>query len=382
MSYRLNFFSYFSKSVGSDVSELYMATGIGNFAIAIVSLFEPIFLYHVLHYTVVEVLLFMAVLYAVYIVAVPFGGKFASLFGYRHSLALSVPFQIFYWLALLASTSYPPTAFLAAAMFGIQKAFYWPGFHSIIARYAQVGQVGRETGAIYAIINLAQIGGPLLGGIVAQYVGIPAAFLLASIIYCFSVIPLLIAKEVFTPKAYSFKQTLELYKNFPKKFLAYLGFGEELVGLAIWPIFIYIVVKDYKDTGLLVATASLFAALLALGLGQLSDEHKKHLLIKLGSLFNSIFWLLRFLGAGFLSVFAFDTASRTAKGTLFVPLCALTYLKAESTHIIPYAVFFEQSLAIGKLSAALIGALLFSLTGSFMVLFIIAAMYSLLYMYI
>src|ERR1700722_10803329 len=133
----LTFRNYFNKSVKNDVSELYAATGISNFALAIVSLFEPIFLFSVLHYTIPEVLLFMVIVYAVYIVFIPFGGKFASLYGYRHSIVLSVPFQVFYWLALVASIPHPATAFLAAAMFGIQKTFYWPGFHSVIARYAQ-----------------------------------------------------------------------------------------------------------------------------------------------------------------------------------------------------------------------------------------------------
>ena len=80
----LTFRNYFNKSVKDDVSELYAATGISNFALAIVSLFEPIFLFSVLHYTIPEVLLFMVIVYAVYIVFIPFGGKFASLYGYRH----------------------------------------------------------------------------------------------------------------------------------------------------------------------------------------------------------------------------------------------------------------------------------------------------------
>jgi MFS family permease len=326
--------------------------------------------------------LFSAIVYAVYIVALPFGGKFASSFGYRHSIALAVPFQLYYWFALLESVQHPHAAILAAIMFAVSKAFYWPGFHSVISHYAQAGQMGREFGAAYAINNFSQIGGPLLGGIISQYGGISAAFFVASIIYCFSIIPLLTAKEVFIPKNYSYSQTLEMYKNFPKKFLAYLGFGEELLVLTIWPIFIYLIVKDYKDTGLLAATASLFAAFFALLLGKLSDRHTKHMLVKIGTYFNSLFWLARIGASNFLTTFFMDTASKTAKETLFVPLTTLTYIRAEQTHIVPYAVFFEQSLAIGKLSAALLGALLFSLTGSFVVLFIVAAMYSLLYMYI
>lgn len=382
MSVIPNFSSYFSKDVRKDVSELYRATAVSNFALSLVAIFEPIFLFSILHYTIPQVLLFTAIIYAVYIVGIPFGGKIASTYGYRHSIALSVPFQIFYWLALLASIQHPAGAFLAAAMYGVQKSFYWPGFHSVLARYAQVGQVGREFSAAYAITALTQIGGPLLGGIVAQYGGMPMVFFVAAVIYCFSIIPLLNAKEFFTPKEYFYSQTLEMYRNFPKKFLAYLGFGEELLVLTIWPIFIYIVVKDYKDTGLLAAAASLLAALFALFLGSKSDQHTKHRLIRIGTYFNSLFWLCRVFVSGFLTAFAFDTASKTAKETLFIPLTTLTYQRAEDTHVVPYAVFFEQSLAIGKLSASLLGMLLFSLTGSFVVLFVLGAMFSLLYLYV
>ncbi len=162
--------------------------------------------------------MFMSVVYAVYILVIPFGGKFASLYGYRHSIALSVPFQVFYWGVLLASISHPQLAFLAAVIWGLQKSFYWPGFHSVIARYAQSGQVGREFGAAYAITNLSQIGGPLLGGIIAQYLGLPVAFLVASVIYCFSIIPLLTAKEVFTPKVYFLNIPWIFIKNFQRNF--------------------------------------------------------------------------------------------------------------------------------------------------------------------
>ncbi|MFA5991202.1 MAG: MFS transporter [Candidatus Doudnabacteria bacterium] len=373
---------YFSKNVRREMGQLYASSAISNFALSIITLFEPIFLYTVLHFSVPKILMFMAVVYAVYIVFIPIGGKFASAYGYRHCIALSVPFQIFYWLALLASTAHPNAAFLAAVVFGLQKSFYWPGFHSVIARYSQNQQVGREFGMAYAINSIAQIGGPLVGGILSQYFGIATAFLLAAVIYCASIVPLLLAKEIFIPKVYEFKQTLKLYRDYPKKFLGYMGFGEELLVLTIWPIFIYLVVKDYKDTGLLSAASSFVAAIIALFLGKISDLYTKRVLIKIGAFFSSVFWLGRIFAGTFVTAFTSDALSKGAKETLFIPLSTLTYIRAEATHVVPYAVFFEQSLAIGKLSACLIGALLFSLTGSFVVLFILAAVYSLLYMYI
>jgi len=364
------------------MGELYASSAISNLALSVIMIFEPIFLYTVLHFSVPKILLFMATVYAVYIVMVPFGGKIASIYGYRHCIALSVPFQIFYWLALLASISNPNTAFVAAVVFGVQKSFYWPGFHSVIARYAQADQVGREFGAAYAINSMAQIGGPLLGGIISQYAGLPTAFLVAAVAYCCSIIPLLSAKEVFVPKFYSYRDTWVFYKEYPRKFLGYLGFGEELIGLTVWPIFIFLLVKDYKDTGVLAAAAGLIAAFIALFLGKITDQYTKHAMVKIGAFLSVIAWLSRFFAHNFISAFAIDSFSKTSKETLFIPLSTLTYMRAGATHIVPYAVFFEQSLAIGKLSACLLGALLFSLTGSFMVLFILAGAYALLYMYI
>lgn len=373
---------YFTKSVRKEMGELYYSSAISNFALAIITLFEPIFLYNVLHFSVPKVLMFMALVYACYILFIPLGGKFASIYGYRHAIVLSVPFQIFYWLALLSSIGHPMAAFLAAPVLALQKSLYWPGFHSVMAYYGQTEQVGREFGFVYAIENLTQVGGPLLGGILAQYFGMAAAFWVAAIIYCCSAVPLLLASEVFVPRYYSFKQTWQLYKDYPKKFFGYVGFGDELLVLTVWPIFIYIVVTDYKDTGLLAAGASLIATMVALFLGTVSDKYTKRVLVKIGAFFNAIFWVGRFLARNFITTFSIDALSRTSRETLFIPLSTLTYLRAEQTHVVPYAVFFEQSLAIGKLSACLIGALLFSLTGSFMVLFILAGGYSLLYMYI
>ncbi len=373
---------YFNKSVRREIGELYASSAISNMALAVVMLFEPIFLYSVLNYTVPKILLFMAVVYAVYIITIPYGAKFASVFGYRHSIALSVPFQVFYWFALLSSVNHPNLAFFGAVIFGIQKSFYWPGFHSVMARYGQQEQVGREFSMVYAIISISHVVGPLVGGLLSQYFGIPAAFLFSAVLYCCSIIPILTAQEIFIPKIYKFSDTLELYKSYPKKFIGYLGFGEELIVLTIWPIFIYLIVKDYEGTGFLATMASLAAALLALFLGKITDQYTKRILIKIGAFMSSLVWVARFIATSVMSVFVIDSLSRASKEIDFIPISTLTYLRAEATHVVPYAVFFEQSLAIGKLIACILGIILFSLTGSFMVLFILAAVFSLLYMYI
>lgn len=380
--------TYFNKKVRTEIGELFAASAIGNLALAITLVFEPIFLYNILHFTIPQVLLFTALVYAVYIPSIILGAKFASNYGYKHAIAMSVPFQILYWVLLLLSRENPGLAFVAAIAFAVQKSLYWPGFHALMARYADQGQVGREFSVVYGIIGICQVVGPFLGGLMAQKLGMTATFVVASMIYCFSVMPLFTKQELFIPKTYLYKQTWELYKAFPKKFLGYLGFGEELLVMTIWPIFIFTVVKNFEKTGILATVASLIAALLSLVMGKITDQYTKRILIKLGAFFSALVWFARFIGTNVWNVFALDTLSRASKEMDFIPISTVTYLRAESTHVVPYCVFFEQSLSVGKLSASLIGAGLYALApmvgidNGFVVLFILGGLYSLLYMYI
>ncbi len=381
--FSIHFPQYFTKKVRQEIGEIYAHAFVANTAVSMMALFEPIFLYAILGFSINKILLFTALVYLVYIVCLPLGGKVASFYGYKHCIAISVPFQIIYWMVLIASQQNPNLAFLGAVFYGLAKTFYWPGFHSLMARYADREQVGREFGMVYSLVSLTLIAGPLFAGFLSKHFGFTATFIVTAVIYAFSLFPLFKHKEIFTPKVYEYKTTLELFKTFPRKFLGYLGFGEEMLALNIWPVFIYIVVKDFQGAGALATVASLLAAILAILVGKITDKYSKHMLIKLGAFFGSLVWLARFIATNFWNTFFVDSLARTSKEIYFIPISTNLYLKSESTHVVPYVVFFEQSLSIGKLSACLIGILLFSLfPGNFMVLFILGALYSLLYMFI
>ena len=386
MLFDLHLPHYFSKGVRQEVSDLSVSTGIDEFATSMVAIFEPIFLYSTLHFTVPHVLLFMGAVYFIFIFTLPFGARFASLYGYKHSIILSIPFQILFWVCLFGAQVHQVFVFVAPLALALQKTFYWPGFHSIIARFGTREQKGREFSFIYAIVNIVHIAGPFLGGFLSQKYGVGAAFFVAAIIFCGSAIPLLFQEELFAPKRYQYNDTVTLYKSLPKKSLGYMGFGEDLLVLTVWPIFIYIVVKNYQDTGTLATVASFAAALIALLMGKIADTYTKRILVKIGALFLSLTWFIHFVGTSFLSVLGIDAVSRAAKDIVFIPLSTLTYLRAEANHIMAYVVFYEQSIAIGKLSACILGALLFLVVGSgtlgFISLFILAGFYSLLYMFV
>lgn len=114
---------YFSSKIRAEITHLYASVGIGNLAQAIITLFEPIFLYHVVGLTIPEILLFMGAVYAIYALIIPLGGKFAAKFGYAHSIFFSIPFQIIFWFLILGSENGVYLLIPAALAFAISKDF-------------------------------------------------------------------------------------------------------------------------------------------------------------------------------------------------------------------------------------------------------------------
>jgi hypothetical protein len=85
------------------------------------------------------------------------------------------------------------------------------------------------------------------------------------------------------------------------------------------------------------------------------------------------------LAASGLHVFFIDITSRISKDIIVVPLWAVTYDRASRSDILKSMVFFEQSIAFGKLLAALIVfILLFFFTG-WTAAFVIAGLMTFLY---
>ncbi len=370
---------YFSSKIRSQISNLYASVGIANLAQAIITLFEPIFLYHVVGLSVTEVLLFMAAVYAIYVLVIPLGGKFAAKFGYAHAIFFSIPFQIGYWFLVMNSEHGVYLLVPAALAFAVQKSLYWPALHASMSRFSSKQQRGREFSMMYAIMSFMQIVGPMMGGFLSAILGIEAIFIIASIIYFASVIPLFWTAEKFKPKPYKFHDTIKLYKQFPKRFIGYFGFGEELLVMTIWPIFIFTVITNYQDIGTLVTVATLVATGLALYIGFYTDSHSKTSLLKAGTVIYTLTWLARLPVVSPFATFITDAMSRTTKSLVFIPAVALTYERADETHIMPYIIGFEQMLALGKLLAALAGMVVFALTGSFVALFILGAVFALFY---
>jgi MFS family permease len=355
-TFRANFPHYFSKHPSRELKELYWSVGLQDFAISAIALFEPIYLY-TRGYSISHILLFYAAVYFAYIVLVPIGGRIAARYGFEHTILYSQFAYIAYYIALFALPYAPWLIFVAPLIFAVQKSLYWPAYHADFATFSAREQRGSEVSGMLTVNAIVSTLGPIVGGLILNFFGFGTLFVVVAFLLLASNIPLIKLKEVYDPAPFSYRTYWRLLwkPSHRRNAIAYLGFAEELVALVLWPIFIYLVVSEYSELGLLVALSTFVTSALVLAIGKLSDHIPQTNILRFGSLAATMVWVLRAIVT--LTPLRFlwlDTAGRTSKNLVIIPLMAMTYEHGVREDPLAIAVFFEQALAIGKFLVALL----------------------------
>lgn len=375
--------SYFANQASPQVRELYLNSAMLDLAVSMILFFEPIYLYQK-GISLIGIVLFYLGVYAAYLLFIPLGGKFVKRRGVAHSIFLGSPFLIAYYGMLLFVGSSWVFLIPAALFYALQKTFYWPGFHADFAEYGHDEEQGREISTISVILLFVHIAGPVIGGAILYFFNFTALFFVVSFLVIFSNFPLLLTSTRFTPGKFSYGGAFKriVKRKNRRRAIAYLGFGEELILLVMWPIFIFTIVKSTISAGALVAVSTLITAFVILYIGKLTDCRKKQGVLRFMSVIYSAGWVLRiFLQFPLGALFA-DTFSRIGKNSLSIPLTAIVYHNARRGDVVERMVFFEMCLIIGKIIALILLLLLLSFVSHsilWQLIFILAALFSLLY---
>lgn len=372
---------YFAHRVNREIKEIYWQTFLANLALALVFIFEPIYLYTLSH-SLIHILWFYTMVYAWYMLLICFGAKFASLFGYKHSIFLSNIFYIIYWIVLYFIAAHSSFFYVAPLFFALQKSFFWPAFDADMSLNDLKDQRGRELGVLYSTQQAAFIIGPFLGGLISAYFGFLPLFILASALMFLSVLPLLQSPDIFDRHQFKFENLWQVIKTHWRNFFGYFGFAEDLMIMSLWPAYMFIVVPQLADVGAISAIAMLVTVMLILYIGKHADQIKKTFLIEKYSIFYSLTWLFRFLAVTPGLVWLFDSLTKVSKATVTVPVMALTFEHGGERgpdHAIAYSVFYEFSLAAGKVVTALLGVWLLTATGNIYLVFAMVGVLTLFY---
>lgn len=366
-----------------EMRRFILSIGLLSFATAAVGLFEPIFL-HELGLGLPGILLYYLGMHATMLPLFPFAVRAAARFGAHHAILVSTPLLIVHYLALYASRSNGSFLVLSLFTLALHNVLYWPNFHMEMAREGQDGERGRELSSLIGVSFLASVFGPVFGGLLIAAAGFSTLFLVASILILVSNVPLLTMPEVRSAAMPGYRKTFrdaaDLSGDRKGVAASMLGFGEDLVALVVWPVFVFVTLKGFAATGAVVSAAILISALAIMAIGRLTDTQSKHALLRTGIIFTTAAWLGRLFIRTKLGVLGFDAFYRVARNVVGVPLMSMLYGRAKGSASYEPIVFFEIWLAVGKVLTAGVGIVLLAVfPGRYEPLFILAAVMSLLY---
>lgn len=345
---------YFAPHPSQQVRELFVSAAILNFAAGAMMLFEPLYL-HSVGFSMPQILLFYAALYALYFFLLPLGGRICRRHGYEHTILFSSPFLVLWYLSLYAIPWNHAFIGIALGALVFQKILYWPGYHANFATWSSKLEQGREVSNMSALAGLAAVFAPAFGGLVIAFFGFKTLLALTAALILLSNIPLLRTPELYMPQEFAYLPALTrpFRKEHRRRTLAFAGFGEELIALVAWPIFMAAAIPDFASLGAVVTLAMLVNVAVILYVGRVSDEGDRGAVLRSGVIYAIASWVLRPAATGALGVFLMDSFYRVSKNMLNVPLLSTVYQDARDGALMETVVHFEMALSLGKITAAL-----------------------------
>ncbi|MDD5251806.1 MAG: MFS transporter [Patescibacteria group bacterium] len=364
-----------------QVKSLFAATAILDFATALVSVFEPLYLYS-LGYSVPQIILFFGFSYLVQFFIMPLGGRICRRGGYEHTLLYSSPFLVLYYLFFYAMKFDHAFLFAALIVGAIYRTLYWLSHHSVFASWSHRESSSREFSNLWALGTLAASLGPVFGGAVIEWVGYPTLFVVAVLIILVANLPLLRLPDCYVPQPLPYWKTFRrlLEKKERRRVLAFFGVGERIAFIAVWPLFVVSILQDTMAFGALISLSLLVTTAATLYIGRVCDTGGRKLALRGGTLLIAGSYFFRAIVTGGFGAFLSDAWYRIALRGTSIPLNAMMYDDLRGGEPVERVLLYETASAIGRFFFAVIAAAVFWLwPNAWSAIFIMAALFSLLY---
>lgn len=346
-----------------ELNELYASMAIRAFAMAMISIFVPIFLLE-LGYSLSSVLVYYAILNGAHALFVFPAAKISSRYGFKHAMFFSILILLIFYAFLntLEANAWP--LWWLAIIFGASNALFWMGYHSDFSKISTKSKRGQQVGFSNVFAFAGSIVGPLFGGLIVTFTNFQVLFTVVSFVLLASAIPLFMSKDKHEPIRMAFPRIFS--GRSIRSSIAFMGHGiESSAGSILWPIYIFgAVLKSFSVLGIITSLSYLFALVSTLIIGKISDIRRRLVLVT-GSFLNAIVWGVRVLITTPLQVFIVDSLYGLTKSMRVVPMDALSYDEARRTSILESMVFREVFIAVGSVILFLSLLLIADLTASF-----------------
>ncbi len=358
----MNFSFIENKYLGPHVSKSFIALHknrtITYIATGLLGLYMPIFLFNLFDNNLRSVAIFYMIGYLLFGLTVAIATKHLNKFGFKRALQTATIFGVFYFVFFYFTNDSNYHIFIPLIIISLTlyRLLYWIPFHVDLAKFLDKKNRAREISVMGATKNAVAIFTPLLAGYIITKYSFNHLFIIAIILYALSVIPLLNiprTKEKFT---WSIKTT---WKNFFSKkrrpeMLAFMADGGEgIIGGIIWPIFMFQILDgNYLELGIISSVIVAVTIILQLSIGNYTDKENtsKRKVLKYGSFFYALGWILKiFIGTAF-QIFIIDAYHKLTKIFMRIPFDTMVSQKAfnEGHNIDEFTVIKEMALSAGR----------------------------------
>ena len=378
---------YFNKSLSKGFIRLYTGKTIVMTASAMLGIFLPIFLYNLFDKNFQAVVIYYGSGYLFYGITVSFGVKFLNKFGFRNALRISVIlgmifYIIFYFIDQNNFKYLIPLSILIVVFY---RLLYWLPYHVNFAKFTNKKTRGRQVSVIEATRSVLGVFIPLIAGLILTYFNFDVLFVIAIILYFASGIPYLTIPRTRERFVWTFRETWKQFfsKKRRKTVLAYMADGSEnIVGIVVWPIFIYQLLDgNYFKVGAISTLIIAISVIAQLFLGKYIDlKAKKEKVLKWGSLLYSFGWLVKIFISTAFQIFVVGAYHSITCIFLRTPFDALTYeISADQEHYVDeFTVLREMSIQFGRV-LMVISIILISFYFAIQWVFVLAALASIVF---
>ncbi len=288
----LDHFAFFHNK---EVDALHFTLALVQFATALAGVFVPIYLWE-LGEPFWRILFFYLLASFYFVLIVPLFVSVIKRLDDKLLMLVSIPFLSVYFFGFNFLPQNPVLFYILPFFSALSALLFNVGYHVGFSGASDDDALGREIGSRYLITDLVRLGAPFLGGFIIASLGFFQAFTLSTGLLLFSILPLFFFAHRPVSPDVSMKLVFKYLRH--KKLMPFnfsgIGYAmETMVGVIIWPIFMFVVLGSIKELGGVISAGLLGGAVVTFIIGFLSDAGRRRRVVRWSGLGVVAIWFLR-----------------------------------------------------------------------------------------
>ena len=324
-----------------------------------IGLFIPIFLL-VEGFSLFEVLIFLMAYMGVGMALFsPLGLKIASKKGLKHTMMLSGPVKVIFFIVLYNIGFFRvfigdlSSIILISILISFADALYWSGYHVEFGKYSEKKKSMKQVGTLNILSTIMAAISPLIGALIITSFGFKVMFIIVMLLIVVSTLPLFLSKEHHIPFHFSLKDLTK--KKRGDYVLPFFAEGFKGIASSIaWPLMLYFIFVSYTSIGSIYTISTTLVVLTTLFISHRVTEATKIILLKLGTYLHSLTMIVRIFVKNFLVLNFVQGLGGISWAMIALPFLSSFYNYTKEIGTVRGTLFREIYLSAGRTVAILI----------------------------